>query len=56
MDDLLTFATAARLLGVHPDDVRRWVRTEQCPVVAAGRARRIPASWVDAQRRKTPGQ
>ena len=46
MPDLLTFAAAARLLSVHADDVRRWARTEQCPVVTVGRARRVPAAWV----------
>lgn len=46
MSDLLTFAAAARLLGVHADDVRRWVRTEQCPVVTVGRSRRVPRAWV----------
>ncbi|WP_204806761.1 helix-turn-helix domain-containing protein [Mycobacterium riyadhense] len=44
--DLLTFAEAAQRLGVHTDDIRRWVRTEQCPVIHVGRKRRIPAAWV----------
>lgn len=48
--DLLSFAETARMLGVHPDDVRRWVRAEQCPVVTVGRKRRVPRGWVDAQR------
>ena len=48
---LLTFAQAAALLGVHADDVRRWVRTEQCPVIAVGRKRRVPRGWVDDQLR-----
>lgn len=46
MPELLTFAQAATALGVHADDVRRWARTEQCPVVTVGRARRVPAWWV----------
>lgn len=46
MPEMLTFAQAAAALGVHIDDVRRWVRTEQCPVVMVGRARRVPAAWV----------
>ncbi|MDV3136757.1 helix-turn-helix domain-containing protein [Mycobacterium sp. 29Ha] len=47
MTDLLTFAQAAARLGVHPDDVRRWARTEQCPVVRIGRKVRVPAAWAD---------
>ena len=47
MSDLLTFAAAARLLGVHTDDVMRWARTEQCPTVREGRSVRIPATFVD---------
>ena len=45
--ELLTFAQAARRLGVGVLDVRRLVRTEQCPVVRDGRRVRIPAAWVD---------
>ena len=50
----LTFAQAAAALGVHADDVRRWVRTEQCPVVMVGRARRIPREWVMANAKNAP--
>lgn len=45
--DLLTFGQAASRLGVDVQTVRRWVRTEQCPVVRDGRKVRIPAAWVD---------
>lgn len=45
--DLLTFAQVAARLGVHPDDVRRWARTEQCPTVRIGRKVRVPAAWAD---------
>lgn len=45
--ELLTFAQAAAALGVHADDVRRWARTEQCPVVMVGRRRRVPRWWVE---------
>jgi len=38
--ELLTFAQAAARLGVGVLDVRRLVRTEQCPVVRDGR--RVP--------------
>ncbi|MGP4054164.1 helix-turn-helix domain-containing protein [Mycobacterium sp. 4D054] len=44
---LLTFAQVAARLGVHPDDVRRWARTEQCPTVRIGRKVRVPAAWAD---------
>lgn len=44
---LLTPAQAAQRLGVHTDDIRRWIKTEQCPVVKDGRKVRIPALWVD---------
>lgn len=44
---LLTFRQVAQRMGVHPDDVARWVRTEQAPVVMVGRKKRIPAGWVD---------
>ncbi len=47
--DLLTFAAAARLLGVHPDDIRRWARADQCPVVRVGRAKRVPRAWIEEQ-------
>ena len=43
--ELLTFAEAAERLGVGVLDVRRMVRTEQCPVVRDGRRVRIPADW-----------
>ena len=56
MPELLTFAQAATALGVHADDVRRWARTEQCPVVAVGRARRVPASWVAGELRRATGR
>lgn len=51
MNELLTFAQTARLLGVHTDDVARWVRTEQCPVIVVGRRKRVPRAWVDKQPR-----
>lgn len=46
---LLTFGETARRLGCDVNVVRRWVRTEQCPVVRDGRRQRIPAAWVDDQ-------
>lgn len=45
----LTFGEAARRLGVDVQTVRRWARTEQCPVIREGRAVRVPAAWVAAQ-------
>ena len=45
----LTPGQVAARLGVGVLDVRRWMRTEQCPTVRVGRARRIPAEWVDEQ-------
>lgn len=45
----LTPGQAAQRLGEAVQTVRRWMRTEQCPVVAVGRARRIPAAWVAEQ-------
>lgn len=50
VSELLTFAQTARALGVHTDDVARWARCEQVPVVMVGRKRRVPAAWVAAQR------
>lgn len=47
---LLTFAQTAERLGVDVQTVRRWVRTEQCPVVRDGRRVRIPSAWVDDPR------
>jgi excisionase family DNA binding protein len=44
---LLTPGQAADRLGVPVTDVRRWIRTEQCPVVRDGRKTRIPRAWVD---------
>ena len=46
---LLTPGQAADRLGVPVTDVRRWMRTEQCPVVSDGRKTRIPRAWVDEQ-------
>jgi excisionase family DNA binding protein len=46
LPDLLTFTRVAEHLGVGVQDVRRWVRTEQCPTVREGRRVRIPAAWV----------
>lgn len=51
----LTFGQAAAALGVDFTTVRRWARTEQCPVVTVGRARRIPRSWVAEQAALMPG-
>jgi excisionase family DNA binding protein len=48
--ELLTFAQAAERLGVDVWTIRRWVRTEQCPVVCDGRRVRIPFAWVDDPR------
>ena len=45
--ELLTFAETAERLGIGVLDVRRMVRTEQCPTVRDGRKVRIPAAWVD---------
>ncbi len=46
--ELLTHAEAAARLNLGMLDVRRLVRTEQCPVVLDFRRRRsIPRSWVD---------
>jgi excisionase family DNA binding protein len=47
MSDGLTFTQTAQRMGVGVHDVRRWVRTEQCPVIREGRKVRIPAAWVD---------
>jgi predicted site-specific integrase-resolvase len=45
--ELLTFTQTAQRLGVDVQTVRRWVRTEQAPVVLDTRGRkRIPAAWV----------
>jgi len=44
--ELLTFGQVAARLGIGVQDVRRWVRTEQCPTVRVGAATRIPAAWV----------
>lgn len=46
---LLTIGEAADRLGVSVGDVRRWVRSEQCPVVRDGRKIRIPTAWVAAE-------
>lgn len=46
---LLTPGQAADRLGVPVTDVRRWIRTEQCPVVRDGHKTRIPRAWVDEQ-------
>jgi excisionase family DNA binding protein len=43
----LTFGQAAARLGIDVTTVRRWVRTEACPTVRVGNARRIPAEFVD---------
>ena len=43
----LTVAAVAAKLGVHTDDVRRWIRNEECPVVKVGRKVRVPAAWAD---------
>ena len=48
-DTALTFGETARRLGETVQTIRRWVRSEQCPVVVVGRARRIPAAWVAAE-------
>lgn len=44
---LLTFGQAADRLGVEVTTIRRWVRSEQAPVVRDGRKVRIPASFCD---------
>ena len=43
----LTFGQAAARLGVDVNTVRRWARTEACPVVREGRAVRIPVSFIE---------
>lgn len=43
----LTPGEAARRLGEDVNTIRRWVRTEQCPMIRDGRKLRIPAAWVD---------
>jgi len=45
--ELLTHAEAAARLNLGMLDVRRLVRTEQCPVVLDSRRRTTPRSWVD---------
>ncbi|MEB3034562.1 helix-turn-helix domain-containing protein [[Mycobacterium] nativiensis] len=45
----LTPGQAADRLGDGVQTIRGWMRTEQCPVVAVGRARRIPTAWVAEQ-------
>jgi predicted site-specific integrase-resolvase len=46
--ELLTFTQTAQRLGVDVQDVRRWVRAEQCPIVHDSRGRvRVPAVWVN---------
>jgi excisionase family DNA binding protein len=50
----LTFGEVAARFGVDVVQVRRWVRTEQCPTIREGRRVRIPAAWVDAQSDATP--
>jgi len=42
----LTFGQVAARLGIGVQDVKRWVRTEQCPTVRVGAATRIPGEWV----------
>ena len=43
--ELLTFAQAAQRLNLGVLDIRRMVRTEQCPMVLDSRGRRrIPAA------------
>ncbi len=46
----LTFGQAAARLGVDTQQVRRWARHEECPVISDGRRKLIPAGWVDEQR------
>ncbi|WP_094357629.1 MerR family transcriptional regulator [Mycobacterium marinum] len=45
----LTFGEVAARFGVDAPQVKRLVRTEQCPTIRDGRRVRIPAAWVDAQ-------
>lgn len=45
----LTFSEAARGLQCDVAVIKRWAKTEQCPVVRDGRKVRIPRSWVDEQ-------
>jgi len=47
MTATLTFGAAAARLGVDVTTIRRWVRTEQCPVIRDGRTVRIPASFCE---------
>lgn len=47
MESTLSVAQTAQRHGVTVQDVRRWIRTEQCPVIRDGRKVRIPAAWVD---------
>jgi Helix-turn-helix domain len=54
---LLTFSETAQRLGVDVQDVRRWVRAEQCPVVRDSRGRvRVPAAWVSDTARWPAGR
>lgn len=43
----MTFGQVAAHFGICINDVRRWVRTEQCPVIRDGRRVRIPTAWVN---------
>ncbi len=45
--ELLTFGQAAACLGIDVNTVRRWARSEHCPVIRDGRRRLIPAEWVE---------
>jgi predicted site-specific integrase-resolvase len=46
-NELLPFSETAQRLGVDVQTVRRWMRTEQCPIVHDSRGRvRVPAAWV----------
>jgi excisionase family DNA binding protein len=45
--ELLTFAQVAAIVDETTQTVQRWARTEEMPVVHAGRKRRVPRAWVD---------
>lgn len=53
--DALTFGAVAGRLGVDVQQVRRWARSEQMPVVRVGHATRVPAGWVAEQQRLLAG-
>ena len=54
MDKLYTVEEGAKILSVHPDTLRIWLRTGKIKGVKLGRGWRIPETELEALTKRNP--